>query len=136
VLELIEGLRGQCTVFMSTHILADVERICDSVAVIDHGQLLVEGRRDELIDRYAAPALRVEAAARSVEAFTAWIANLKTLAWVSAVSLDGPAATVQVLDLPLAQRELLRLAVAADLTLERYELVKPTLEDVFLRIVA
>ncbi len=136
VLGLIEGLRGNCTVFMSTHILADVERICDSVAVIDHGRLLAEGRRDELIERYAAPALRVEAAASAAEAFAAWAAGLSALPWVSAVNLDGLTATVQVTDLPLAQRELLRLAVAADLTLERYELVKPTLEDVFLRIVA
>jgi len=136
VLGLIEGLRGNCTVFMSTHILADVERICDSVAVIDHGRLLAEGRRDELIERYAAPALRVEAAVSAAEAFAAWAAGLSALPWVSAVNLDGLTATVQVTDLPLAQRELLRLAVAADLTLERYELVKPTLEDVFLRIVA
>jgi len=143
VLGLIEGLRGtdsalsgNCTVFMSTHILADVERICDSVAVIDHGRLLAEGRRDELIERYAVPALRVEAAAGAAEAFAAWAAGLNALPWVSAVTVDGLTATVQVTDLPLAQRELLRLAVAADLTLERYELVKPTLEDVFLRIVA
>ena len=130
------ALRGTCTVFMSTHILADVERICDSVAVIDHGRLLAEGRRDELIERYAVPALRVEAAAGAAEAFAAWAAGLNALPWVSAVTVDGLTATVQVTDLPLAQRELLRLAVAADLTLERYELVKPTLEDVFLRIVA
>jgi len=143
VLGLIEGLRGtnsalrgNCTVFMSTHILADVERICDSVAVIDHGRLLAQGRRDELIERYATPALRVEAAAGAAEAFAAWAAGLNALPWVSAVTVDGLTATVQVTDLPLAQRELLRLAVAADLTLERYELVKPTLEDVFLRIVA
>jgi len=136
VLGLIEGLRGNCTVFMSTHILADVERICDSVAVIDHGRLLAQGRRDELIERYATPALRVEAAAGAAEAFAAWAAGLNALPWVSAVTVDGLTATVQVTDLPLAQRELLRLTVAADLTLERYELVKPTLEDVFLRIVA
>ncbi len=30
VLDMIQGLRGQCTVFMSTHILADVERVCDT----------------------------------------------------------------------------------------------------------
>ncbi len=130
------ALRGTCTVFMSTHILADVERICDSVAVIDHGRLLAQGRRDELIERYATPALRVEAAAGAAEAFAAWAAGLNALPWVSAVTVDGLTATVQVTDLPLAQRELLRLAVAADLSLERYELVKPTLEDVFLRIVA
>ena len=35
VLDLIDGLRGKCTIFMSTHILADVERVCDTVGIID-----------------------------------------------------------------------------------------------------
>ena len=65
-----------------------------------------------------------------------YLFNGETLNLGEELTVDGLTATVQVTDLPLAQRELLRLAVAADLTLERYELVKPTLEDVFLRIVA
>ncbi|OGO61570.1 MAG: multidrug ABC transporter ATP-binding protein, partial [Chloroflexi bacterium RBG_19FT_COMBO_49_13] len=37
VLDFIGSLRGQCTVFMSTHILADVERVCDTVGIINQG---------------------------------------------------------------------------------------------------
>ena len=40
VLELIGRLRGTCTVFMSTHILNDVERVCDRVGILDHGRLV------------------------------------------------------------------------------------------------
>ena len=46
VLDLIESLRGQCTVFMSTHILADVERVCDSVGIIADGRMVAEGPRE------------------------------------------------------------------------------------------
>jgi len=42
VLEVIEHLRGQTTVFMSTHILADVERVCDTVGIIDHGKIVAQ----------------------------------------------------------------------------------------------
>ena len=52
VLELIAGLRGKVTVFFSTHILSDVERICDTVAIIHKGELLLESGREELLDRY------------------------------------------------------------------------------------
>ena len=48
VLELIGSLRGTCTVFMSTHILTDVERICDRVGILDHGRLVTEAPMDEL----------------------------------------------------------------------------------------
>ena len=55
VLDLIAGLRGEATVLFSTHVLADVERICDRVAILDHGRLVVEGALDDLLDRYARP---------------------------------------------------------------------------------
>ena len=44
----------------STHVLADVERICDRVAILDHGRLVTEGPLDELLDRYALPVYRLD----------------------------------------------------------------------------
>lgn len=50
VRDLILGLRGQGkTVFFSTHIIPDVEMICDRVGVIVNGKLLATGRVDELV---------------------------------------------------------------------------------------
>ncbi|MFN2219300.1 MAG: ABC transporter ATP-binding protein, partial [Anaerolineae bacterium] len=60
LLQLIDHLRGQCTVFMSTHILADVERVCDTVAIIHRGRLVAEAPQQELLSRYAIPAFEIE----------------------------------------------------------------------------
>lgn len=133
VLNLIDSLRGTCTVFMSTHILADVERICDSVAVIDHGRLVASEQREKLIARYAVPVLILEAddppgLARLAE-------EVRRLDWVRAVDLNGGRLTVTVNNLDAAQRDLLGRAVSAGLVITRYEQVKPSLEDVFLRMV-
>ncbi|MEE9203463.1 MAG: ABC transporter ATP-binding protein [Nitrospirales bacterium] len=50
VRDLILGLRDQGkTVFFSTHIIPDVEMICDRVGVIAKGKLLVTGRVEELV---------------------------------------------------------------------------------------
>ncbi|MHB8274764.1 MAG: ATP-binding cassette domain-containing protein [Dermatophilaceae bacterium] len=38
VLDMLMSLRGRTTVFFSTHILADVERVCDTVAILDRGR--------------------------------------------------------------------------------------------------
>jgi len=48
VLELIEELRGQTTILLSTHILADVERVCDVVGIINQGRLIAVGTMDQL----------------------------------------------------------------------------------------
>ncbi len=49
VLELLEGLRGQTTVFYSTHILDDVQRVSDSVVIISNGRVVSQGPIDDLL---------------------------------------------------------------------------------------
>ncbi len=51
VLDLIGRLAGSTTVVLSTHILADVQQVCDVVGVIDHGRLRYQGPISELLAR-------------------------------------------------------------------------------------
>ncbi len=51
VLDLIGRLSGTTTVVLSTHILADVQQVCDVVGVIDHGRLRYQGPISELLAR-------------------------------------------------------------------------------------
>ena len=133
VLDLIDGLRGQCTVVMSTHILADVERVCDVVGIIAKGRMLVQSRREELLDHYAIPAFEVEA--DDHQALALWAEDLRRLPWVAAVAPRNGAFRITVRDVEAAKRELLALAVNSKLSLNRYEEVRPSLEDVFLQLV-
>ena len=136
VLSLIAALRGRCTVFMSTHILADVERICDTVGIIARGRLIAEARQDELLSRYAVPGFEMEAENGSDERVRTWAASLLGLGWVTSAVADGPALRIVVRDVEQAKRQLLPLALEAGLVLRRYEMVQPSLEDVFLRLTA
>ncbi len=135
LLQLIERLRGQCTVFMSTHILADVERVCDTVGIIHRGRLVAEAPQQDLLERYAIPAFEVEVDHSLAEPLTAWAESLRAHRWVASVSLDRATARVVVSDVETARRELLASALASGLALTRYEIVRPSLEDVFLRLV-
>jgi ABC-2 type transport system ATP-binding protein len=127
VLDFIEQLRGQCTVFMSTHILADVERVCDTVGIINHGRLVTEAPRDELLRRYAIPALELAVDESTKDSISTWI---------DAASHEGLIIRVQVNDIDLAKEALLTSAIQAGLILNRYEVVRPSLEDVFMRLIA
>jgi ABC-2 type transport system ATP-binding protein len=135
VLGLIERLRGQCTVFMSTHILADVERVCDTVGIINRGKLVTEAPQEELIERYAVPVFEIETENGSADQIKAWAEALRQMNWVESVSANGGMARVVVSDVEMAKRELMVSAVQSGLILTRYEMVKPSLEDVFLRLV-
>lgn len=56
VIDAIEGLRsqGKCVIF-STHIMREVERLCDRVAVIDRGAILAEGTLESLKQQFDEP---------------------------------------------------------------------------------
>jgi ABC-2 type transport system ATP-binding protein len=138
LLALIADVRASATVIFSTHVLADVERICDRVGIMDQGRLVTEGPLDDLLARYAQPIYRVEPAAGQEAAVADLVATLRRTAWVDGVA-TGDTATgrllVSVSDETAAGAGLLPLIVAAGVRLDGFERARPTLEDVFLRLV-
>ena len=135
VLELIGRLRGEATVFMSTHILTDVERICDRVAILDHGRLVTEAPMDELLARHARPILELDPEPGQAMAVARLAAALRDAAWTRDVREEHGVLRVVVTDAEQAAAESLLLVVAAGVRLARFEHVRPTLEDVFLQLV-
>jgi len=134
VLELIVSLRGESTVLFSTHVLADVERICDRVGILDHGRLVVEGPLADLLDRYALPVYRVEAEPGQAIAVEALATRLRGLDWVTGAAVEHGLLTVAVADPSRAARELLPAITAEGVSVVSVARARPTLEDVFLRL--
>jgi len=130
VLELIDGLRGRTTVLLSTHILADVERICDVVGIIDQGRMVIEDKRDRLLNRYARPLIEVEAEG-DIEG---WAESVRRLPIVEHVDLLPNLVRLQVSQVETAQGELLRSLAQDSVRVRRFELIRPSLEDVFLQL--
>lgn len=134
VLDLIDRLRGQTTVFLSSHILADVERVCDTVGVIHEGKLLLVAARDELLSRYASNALLLSVDRQSLPVSSEFIDRLRQQSWVEQIESRADQIRVNVRDLEQAKAALLPLVVEQGVVLSGYEWVRPTLEDVFLRL--
>ncbi len=134
MLETILALKGQTTVFVSTHILGDVERICDRVAIINRGRMVTTGSIDELRSRHQESAFEIE----FEEDPGPMALKLAGVPWVN--SMEGvqegtrKVFRVQVNDIETAKRELPRLVYESGLTLLRYELASASLEDVFIEI--
>ena len=135
VLELIGRLRGTCTVFMSTHILNDVERVCDRVGILDHGRLVTEAPMDELLASHARPILELDPEPDQDAAVAALAATVRAQAWTRDVRVEHGLIRVFVTDAERAAAEVLPLVVTSGVRLARFERVRPTLEDVFLALV-
>jgi ABC-2 type transport system ATP-binding protein len=133
VLEMIEGLQGKSTVLMSTHILADVERVCDVVVIMDHGKMLAQAPRNELLSRVSVSIFEIEAQAPAK--LKEWMNANQNVSWLTSSDFRDPVCRLVVSDIAKARETLLPSLLGAGLTLTRYEELKPSLEDVFLRLV-
>jgi ABC-2 type transport system ATP-binding protein len=135
LLELIAGLRGEATVVFSTHVLSDVERICDRVAIIDRGRLVTEGPLDELLAAHARPIYHLVPVPGQDAAIAALVDALQVAPWTTDVSIADGRIRVTVSDPDAAAGGVLPLVVVAGVVLESFERARPTLEDVFLALV-
>ena len=133
VLEMVASLRGRTTVFFSTHILADVERVCDAVAILERGRVVASAGVAELTARATANRLIVEV--EDSVAAAAVAGALAGRAWLKSIETDGRALHLAVSDLPSAQREIPAAIATAGIALRRFEIGETSLEDVFVELV-
>jgi ABC-2 type transport system ATP-binding protein len=131
VLDLVARLGGQATVLLSTHLLADVQQVCDTVGVLRAGRLLYQGSLDELLVGRAAPAWTV----RCRPPLEPVMAALARQAWVTTVERTGAeellvgAATREA-----AEEGLVRALAEAGAQVVRLEPRAADLERVFLEL--
>ena len=138
VLDLMQGLRGSATIFYSTHILDDVQRVSDHVAILDEGRLVVAAPTHELLESFSRDRIRV--VLRGVADTTIGdLAGLPAVASVELVDRDQATATYLVTVRPgatdAAQASIARWAAASNLTLVSNAPEQASLEDVFLGLI-
>ena len=134
LLELIAGLREASTVVLSSHVLSDVERVCERVAILDHGRLIIESAVDELLDRFAPPAYRVEVDPGQDSRLEAVVWALRREAWVSRIESGPTSLRIHVTDPAAAAGRLLPVLAGPGLRVAVVERVRPSLEDVFIEL--
>jgi ABC-2 type transport system ATP-binding protein len=135
MLTLVQRLGETATIFMSTHILTDVERVCKRVGIIDKGRLVTVSTVEALQKKYAHSSFEIE----FIEDSSLFAQTLGKLPWLTDVRLTAENGTqrisVRAIEIEHARRELPHMIANSGLTLSRYELVLPNLEDVFVEIV-
>ena len=132
LLDMIASLRGRTTVFFSTHILGDVERVCDAVAILDQGRVVVQAPIDELKTTYGARKVLVDV----TEQADALAAEIGRRPWASAVERDpNGSMSVTVTDVAVAQHEIPAMVAALHTGLVRMDAGEMSLEEVFVELV-
>ena len=134
VLDTLAAMRGEVTVFLSSHILGDIERVCDTIAVLHQGRLVLVSSRDQLLENYPVNAASLNLDSTSMPPPQAFQDELESREWVERVTLTGQNLSILARDVPQGKAELLPLIVKHGVRIEKYEWVRPSLEEIFLEI--
>ncbi|MEA2015840.1 MAG: ABC transporter ATP-binding protein [Actinomycetota bacterium] len=132
MLELIEDLKDEkITIFLSTHILNDAEKVCDRICIIDEGRILLTEQLSRLYKTHIQPILDIEFEDNPED----FITPIKKLDWVENIKIERHTASIYVKDIDTARREILKEISKLDTGIISYRIRKSTLEDIFMRMV-
>jgi len=137
VLRVMERLRESCTLFYSTHILDDVQRVSDKVAILNQGRLIAQAPIADMLSE-AGDTIYSVALRGDVQPTYERVASQPWVSQVQPMSPNGrPRWYIHVTDATIAEGQLLSLLVADDtVTVTEFGLKKRGLEDVFVNLVA
>ncbi len=136
VLDVMARLREHTSIFYSTHILDDVQRVSDTVAILNQGQLVASGPIEQLLNGQDGViyTLGVKGTGRGLDA------RLAALPWVTHTTVTQRNGTsvwqISVSDERVAEKGLLRYVMAEPtVTVTEFNRKRYELEDVFMDIV-
>jgi ABC-2 type transport system ATP-binding protein len=118
------------TVFLTTHYLEEADVLCDRVAIIDNGRIVVEGTPDELKRQVAGDVIVVGVGAVEADGV---LKTLRGQPFVREASVEEGAVRLYVDRGETAMPQILRMLDAQGVQLSSLSLSRPSLDDVFLR---
>jgi ABC-2 type transport system ATP-binding protein len=126
IFEMIRHLKDRgVTLIYSTHYMEEVETLCDDVAIIDHGQVVMQGGLQQLLDQFGGNAVYLEAEALS---------EPPHLPDMDAFTPHGRGFLLET-NAPLqAIRQVAEQLLAREIAVSKLEIVRPSLETVFLNL--
>ena len=135
VLEVMSRIRKYATIFYCTHILDDVQKVSDQVAIVNQGELVTQSSIEELLAGTGDTIYTVTLAGDAQRAYI----HIRQQPWVSGIeaSQAGEQTTwqVSVTDEAAAKDQLMSLLVSSGVKVSTFGRKEQNLEDVFINII-
>lgn len=132
--ELIQKLKGEHTVLVSSHILGEISQICDRYLVIQQGEIIARGTEAELSKQLGSGGgVEVEVQGPAQRAIDV-IMNVPGVTEVTVARLDGDNAALRVACTGELRPAVVRALVVAEIGVLRVDRAAARLENIFLKL--
>lgn len=136
ILDILSIAREKTTVMFSTHILSDVERICDNVAVLHNGQCAISGSLSEIKENRRHDVIQIRP--YHTEDLQKISENLSKLKIVKSVDTEAESEPelikVHVADAEEASKHITHFLADENIAVMSFEVLEMTLESLFIEV--
>ena len=130
IYSIIQELRGENkTILLTTHYIEEADRLCDRVAIVDHGRVIATGTPEEL-RRHSGDRTRITVRLARPDG----VGELRQLEGVSDVTEEDGSYVLQSSKPPRTIVALVKQLENSGNELQSLEMASPTLEDVFIEL--
>ena len=133
ILDILYQVKGKTTVLFSTHILSDVERICDHIALLHSGKLSLSGTLSEIKSEHKQDGLLIEFASPiDKERF---ITAPQLASFMNHAEQTNTSLIFRTHDVQKAEMAVIAVISEMQLLPVKFEVLEPTLESLFMEVV-
>lgn len=133
ILDILLSVKNKTTIVFSTHILSDVERICDHVAVLHNGNLVLNGALSELKQNHRQDTISIEfSSSTDMERFLSY-ENISIIA--NSLNSKDNNIVLRAKNITYVKEQIYNAFTNLKIYPEKVEMLEPTLESLFMEVV-
>jgi ABC-2 type transport system ATP-binding protein len=133
ILDILGQVKGKTTVIFSTHILSDVERICDRVAVLHKGKLVLNGTLAQIKAEHKQDSLLLEF--KSEEDKNNFIASPKIVSFMPSIEKFHTSIIIHTPNIESVEAVVIKTLSELSILPSKLEVQEPNLESLFMEVV-
>lgn len=133
ILDILRKIKGSTTVLFSTHILSDVERICDYVALLNEGKIAASGKLSEIKALYGKDSLLLEFS--NMDEITKFKSYSVREPLLEVSEDNGAEIILHGADMRSIQHKVIHILGETGLCPVKMEVMEPSLENLFLEVI-
>ena len=131
ILDILFSVKGKTTIVFSTHILTDVERICDHVAVLNKGTLVLDGTFSQLKQKHRQNTIIINFS--SPDDASNLISKVKCLS--NSIEQNKTTVSISSNNIQAVQKNIYDMISALNIYPTKVEVLEPTLENLFIEVI-